>query len=102
MSTTLAQEQIIASLTTSLENLEEFLSSGNYIAMLIDIDLLPINNRMIRQLTLKYPGVSFLCVSAYRFHPDLRDALCYHIYACIQKPEEEDLRHILTLLEWIG
>jgi DNA-binding NtrC family response regulator len=41
-------------------------------------------------MTLKNPGVYFLCTSADRFHPDLQEALCYHIYACIKKPIDPD------------
>jgi hypothetical protein len=50
------------------------------------IDAIDIDNRTIRDLTIRYPGVYFLCLSEDRFHPELREALCYHIYACINKP----------------
>lgn len=86
LSAALTEEQIPALLALSIINLEQYLSSANYVAAILDIDLLPIDNRMIRKLTLKYQGVAFLCVSAHRFHPELKDAICYHIYACIQKP----------------
>jgi hypothetical protein len=51
---------------------------------------------MIRDLALKYPAVRFLCKSKDRFHPELKDAICYHIYACLTKPVDPD-----ELLFWI-
>ena len=32
----------------------------------------------------------FLCTSKDRFHPELKDAICYHIYACLNKPVDPD------------
>ena len=80
----------------ALSSLEEFLSSDQYVAVVLDIDSVPVDNRTIRQLALKYPGVRFLCTSKDRFHPELKDAICYHIYACLNKPVDSD-----ELLYWI-
>ncbi|NOY69047.1 MAG: hypothetical protein GXP53_06080 [Deltaproteobacteria bacterium] len=74
----------------SIKRLEEFLDSDLFIAALIDIDLISVTNPMVRELTLKYPGVAFLCMSSRAFHPELKDAICYHIYACFQKPVDKD------------
>ena len=79
-----------------LSSLEEFLISDQYVAVVVDIDSVPVDNRTIRQLALKYPGVRFLCTSKDRFHPELKDAICYHIYACLNKPVDSD-----ELLYWI-
>jgi len=99
LSSTIAQEQIHSFLTSTLDSLEQHLSSENFIAAILDIDLLPINNRMIRKLTLEHPGVSFLGVSDQRLHPDLKDAICYHLYACIQKPV--DMTELLYFVQSI-
>ncbi len=74
----------------SLLDLETILESGGYIAVIVDIDSVQVNNRVIRQLTIKYPETSFLCTSKDRFHPELKDAICYHIYACLTKPIDPD------------
>jgi DNA-binding NarL/FixJ family response regulator len=66
------------------------------VAVVLDIDSVPVDNRTIRKLALKYPGVRFLCTSKDRFHPELKDAICYHIYACLTKPVDPD-----ELLYWI-
>jgi DNA-binding NtrC family response regulator len=83
-------------ITDSLLLLEELSESGQYIGVIIDIDSVPVDNRSIRNLALKYPGVHILCTSKDRFHPELKDAICYHIYACLNKPIDPD-----ELLYWI-
>ena len=73
-----------------LQDFETSLQEGNFIAALMDLDSVPVDNRIIRQLTLKYPGVYFLATSKDRFHPELKDAICYHLYACINKPIDDE------------
>ena len=80
----------------SFYRLEDLILSEDYLAVIIDIDSVPVDNRMIRNLAITYPGVRFLCTSKDRFHPELKDAICYHIYACLNKPVDPD-----ELLFWI-
>ena len=80
----------------SLSDLEDLINSDNYLAVIIDIDSVPVDNRTIRHLALKHPGIRFLCTSKDKFHPELKDAICYHIYACLNKPVDPD-----ELLFWI-
>lgn len=70
----------------SLPGMEAQLRKNKCMVVLIDIDSVPVNDRTIREITLKHPGVHFLCMSVERFHPELKEALGYHIYACINKP----------------
>jgi DNA-binding NtrC family response regulator len=74
----------------SILNLGKRLAGGEYRAVILDIDTVAVDNRTIRELTIKYPGVIFFALSAYRFHPELKDAICYHIFACINKPVDPD------------
>jgi len=74
----------------SIENLTECLNEIDYLAVIIDIDTIDIDNRTVRELTIEYPGIYFFCLSKDRFHPELKDAICYHIYACINKPVDLD------------
>ena len=74
----------------SILNLEKSLAAGEYLAVILDIDTVAVDNRTIRELTIKYPGLIFFALSAYRFHPELKDAICYHIFACINKPVDPD------------
>ena len=80
----------------SIQSLEANLKQSSCLAVVLDIDTVPVDNRTIRNLTLKYPGVSFLCSSKDRLHPKLKDAICYHIYACLNKPVDPD-----ELIFWI-
>ena len=79
-----------------ISSLKESFESDDYTAVILDIDSVPVDNRTIRDLALKFPGVRFLCTSKDRFHPELKDAICYHIYACLNKPVDPD-----ELLYWI-
>ena len=80
----------------SLSNLEKKIQGGDLKTVIIDIDTILIDNRSIRDMTLKNPGIHFLCLSKNRFHPELKEAICYHIYACINKPVDLD-----ELLYWL-
>ncbi len=79
-----------ASPVYSLENLMVRLNETDYLAVIMDIDTIEIDNRTVRELTIKYPGVYFFCLSKDQFHPELKDAICYHIYACLNKPVDLD------------
>ena len=74
----------------SLFDLEDTIEKGGYLAIIIDIDSVAVDNRVIRELTVSYPEIYFLCTSKDRFHPELKDAICYHIYACLTKPVDPD------------
>ena len=82
--------------TNKFSSLDELIASNQYVAVILDIDSVSVNNRTIRDLALKYPGLCFLCTSKDRFHPELKDAICYHIYACLNKPIDPD-----ELIFWI-
>ncbi len=74
----------------SMSNLEKNIRHSGCQAVVIDIDTVPIDNRTVRQLTLKFPGVYFFCLSKQPFHPELKEAICYHIYACLNRPVDPD------------
>ena len=94
--TILETQHYLTTAIQSLPDLESLIQSEIYIAVIIDIDSVPVDNRTIRNLALTNPGVRFLCTSKDRFHPKLKDAICYHIYACLNKPVDPD-----ELLYWI-
>ncbi|MGD2187190.1 MAG: hypothetical protein PVI71_13755 [Desulfobacterales bacterium] len=74
----------------STHHLEKSIADTKCQAIFWDIDTVPADNRMLRDLTLKFPGVLFFCISKHPFHPELKDAICYHIYACINRPIDPD------------
>ncbi len=86
----LQQQQYSAIAMHSLEGLEDRLAEQQYLAVFIDIDTIKIDNRTVRKLTLNFPAVYFFCLSQHPFHPELEDAICYHIYACLKKPVDPE------------
>jgi DNA-binding NtrC family response regulator len=74
----------------STENIEKCIEDSGCQAIFWDIDTVTADNRIIRDLTIKFPGVYFFCLSKHPFHPELQDAICYHIYACINRPVDSD------------
>ncbi len=74
----------------STHNLEQRIKDTKCQAILWDIDTVAADNRTVRELTLKFPGVYFFCLSKHPFHPELKDAICYHIYACLNRPIDPD------------
>ncbi len=79
-----------------IENLDTALADISCNCVIMDLDLISIDNRIIRELTIQYPHIYFLCMSKDRFHPELKDAICNHIFACLTKPLDYD-----ELLYWL-
>ena len=80
----------------TLEALKQRMAGNDILAVIIDIDSVPVDNRTIRDLTVQNPTIYFFCLSERRFHPELEDAIGTHIYACINKPIDPD-----ELFYWI-
>jgi len=74
----------------SIGKLETMLASDPCRTVILDIDSVAIDNRTIRELTRSYPSTYFLCTSRERFHPDLKDAISHHLFACLHKPVDPD------------
>lgn len=74
----------------SLLNLNRKIQENDCLVVLLDIDTIPIDNRVVRELTVKNPGVYFLAMSKHTYNPKLKDAICYHIFACMNKPIDPD------------
>ena len=74
----------------STHNLGKNIEDTGCQAIFWDIDTVKADNRIIRDLTIKFPGVYFFCLSKHPFHPELQDAIRYRIYACINRPIDLD------------
>ena len=75
---------------SSIEDLPACMGGEDYLALIIDIDSVEVNNRLIRDLKRRCPGIELLCVSSTRFHPELKEAIAHHFYACLMKPVDTD------------
>jgi DNA-binding NtrC family response regulator len=94
--TLLTKEGYQTEAVTLLDELRSRLATESCMAVVMDLDSVQVENRTIRDLVLATPGVPFLCTSRDRFHPELKDAICYHIFACLTKPVDPD-----ELLYWL-
>jgi DNA-binding NtrC family response regulator len=74
----------------SAQNLEQQIKDTQCRVILWDIDTVPVDNRTVRELTRKFPGVYLLCLSKQPLHPELKDAISQHIYACLNRPIDTD------------
>ncbi|MBC8439414.1 MAG: hypothetical protein H8D87_06995 [Deltaproteobacteria bacterium] len=86
----LQEEAYNGIIVKSIPALEVYLSENECMAVLIDIDTVPVENRTVRELTIKYPQSPLLCMSDTKYHPDLKETICYHVYACINKSIDPD------------
>ncbi len=86
----LVRNGCMSELLETLDELNQRLANDDIMAVIIDIDSVPVDNRTIRNLTVQNPGIYFFCLSERRFHPELEDAIGGHIYACINKPVDPD------------
>ena len=80
----------------STPELENCFAGQDCLGVFIDIDTVPLTNRDIRQFALKFPGTYIFCISKHQFHPELQEAICYHVYACLNRPVDPD-----ELFYWI-
>jgi len=80
----------------SVPQLEQCFEGQDCLGVFIDIDTVPLTNRDIRQFALRFPGTYIFCVSIHQFHPELKEAICYHVYACLNRPVDPD-----ELFYWI-
>ncbi len=75
---------------SSLDNMEKYLQKSTCLAVIVDIEHASIDNSTIRNLSRNYPGVYFFGMSKQHYNPALREAICYHIYVCLNKPVNPD------------
>ena len=73
-----------------MDELEDGLRRHDCLAAILDVDSVPMNNRIIRVLKDSYPGLSIFCTSRRRLHPELQDALSQHVCASLSKPIDPD------------
>lgn len=96
MRQTLKENRYAVHVVENIESLNQALTNAIAECVILDLDALDVDNPTIRKLTIQFPQIYFLCISKNRFHPELKDAICYHIYACLTKPLDYD-----ELLYWL-
>jgi len=86
----LEQAGCLAQVVGSMTDLKDRLKDKACIAVIVDIDSVLVDNRTIRDLASAFPATPFLCLSKERLHPELKDSIRDHIYACLTKPIDPD------------
>ncbi len=75
---------------SSLDSMEKHLQKNTCLVVMVDIEHASVDNSTVRNLSLNYPGVYFFGMSKKRYNPALREAICYHIYVCLNKPVDPE------------
>lgn len=85
----------------SFANIETNIKAGTRHIVILDLDNLTVDNRSIRNLRKGNPEICIIVLSSRSFHPELKEAMSTHIYACLSKPvdTEELIYWIRSILE---
>lgn len=74
----------------TVKECEAYLQDHACCALIVDLDTVALDNRMIGQLKKKHPGVDIFAKSLRPFHPELEESLRRFIFACLAKPLDAD------------
>ena len=77
-------------LLDSLEHLAGDIRGCNCRLAILDLDSLPVDNRLIKKLKRKNPSLRIIGFSSRSFHPELQEAMSSYIYACLGTPVDEE------------
>ena len=75
-----------AALIGSLKDLEQELKKDSEVAVILDLDTVPVNNQFLRGLRKKHPQLDILGISQLSYHPGLEEVIGSHLLACLVKP----------------
>ena len=77
-------------IVTTLEAAAEMCSEKSCRVAVLDFDSMILDNRTIRNFKRRFPQVNLIISSAKTFHPELKEAITDHVYACVSKPVDLD------------
>ena len=80
----------------SLATLNTAVSKNGCQVVLVDLDNLPVENRLFRELKKTNPALRIIGISSRPFHPELQEAMSTHIYVNLSKPVDSD-----ELIYWL-
>ncbi|UCE83105.1 MAG: hypothetical protein JSV47_00745 [Deltaproteobacteria bacterium] len=80
----------------SLGSLEGALIENGCQIILFDLDTLPVDNRLFRDIKKMNPALRIIGISSRPFHPELQEAMSKHIYVNLSKPVDGD-----ELIYWL-
>ena len=74
------------SLIHSLKDLEQELHKDPEVAVILNLDTVPVTNQFFRGLKKMHPQLQMLGVSKLSYHPGLEEVIGSHLFACLVKP----------------
>ena len=80
----------------SIANLEGAVCKNDCQVVIVDLDNLPVENRLFRELKKSNPALRIIGISSRPFHPELQEAMSKHIYVNLSKPVDSD-----ELIYWL-
>ena len=88
---------------STLEGAAEICSKKPCRVAVLDFDSMVLDNKVIRNFKHIFPRVNLILSSVRRFHPELKEAITDHVYACITKPiDSDELAYWLTSIHQNG
>lgn len=81
---------------SSPEELDRISGSHSCLTAILDLDNMPVDNQLIKNISRRNPLLRIIGLSTRPYHPELKEAISKHMYACIQKPIDFD-----ELLYWV-
>jgi DNA-binding NtrC family response regulator len=74
----------------SIFDLEELCREDNPGVVILNLDDPLMNNRVLKEMKRKRPGLKIIGISGRPFHPELKEAMASQIYACLCEPLDPD------------
>ncbi|MEW6659779.1 MAG: hypothetical protein AB1424_14065 [Thermodesulfobacteriota bacterium] len=75
-----------ATLINSLKDLELELQKDSEVAVILDLDTVPVSPQFLRALRKVHPQLHLLGVSELSYHPGLEEVIRSHLLACLVEP----------------
>ena len=74
----------------TLVDIEALLQEAGCRVIIFDLDSIPLDNRVLKQLKKLHADLHILAISERSFHPELKESMANHIYASLNKPVDPD------------
>lgn len=75
---------------SSLTEINRYIEKSDCRVVLLDLDTIAIDNRVIRDFKRKNPEINMIAFSKRQFHPELEEALRNYISVCLAAPVDPD------------
>jgi DNA-binding NtrC family response regulator len=75
---------------STLTDLNGFVEKCDCRAVILNLDNVLVNNKILREIKRKNPTISIIALSKRQFHPELEESLRKYISACLAKPVDPD------------